>query len=51
MAVSGPLALAPEIETFRAQFEQISGEADALVAPLSDAQFAWQPAPDKWSVA
>jgi hypothetical protein len=51
MAVSGPLALAPEIDDFRAQFEQISGEADALVAPLSDAQYAWQPAPDAWSVA
>ena len=51
MAVSGPLALAPEIDSFRAQFEQISGESDALVAPLSDAQFAWQPTPDTWSVA
>ena len=51
MAVSGPLALAPEIDAFRAQFEQISAEADALVAPLSDTQFAWQPAPDAWSVA
>ena len=51
MAVSGPLALAPEIDAFRVQFEQISAEADALVAPLSDAQFAWQPAPDSWSVA
>ena len=51
MAVSGPLALAPEIDAFRVQFEQISSEADALVAPLSDAQFAWQPAPESWSVA
>jgi hypothetical protein len=51
MAVSGPLALTPEIDAFRSQFEQISGEADALVAPLSDAQFSWQPAPESWSVA
>lgn len=51
MAVSGPLALAPEIDHFRAQFERISAEADALVAPLRDAQFAWQPAPGSWSVA
>ena len=51
MAVSGPLALAPEIDGFRAQFELIAAEADALVAPLSDAQFAWQPAADSWSVA
>src|SRR5918999_2023602 len=51
MAVSGPLALAPEINSLRAQFDQISAEADALVAPLSNAQFSWQPAPDAWSVA
>ena len=46
-----PLALTPEIESFRRQFEQLSVEADALVRPLRDAQFAWQPAPDRWSVA
>jgi hypothetical protein len=51
MAVPGPLALTPEIEAFRRQFEALSAEADALVAPLSDAQFRWQPAPDAWSVA
>jgi hypothetical protein len=51
MAVSGPLALTPEVDAFRAQFAQISDEADALVARLSDAQFAWQPAPESWSVA
>ena len=49
--VSGPLALTPEIEAFRRRFEQISADADALVAPLSDAQFSWQPAPESWSVA
>ena len=43
--------LAPEIDEFRSQFERISVEADALVAPLSDEQFAWQPAPDVWSVS
>lgn len=51
MAVPGPLALTPEIDAFRRQFEELSADADALVAPLSDAQFAWQPAPDAWSVA
>lgn len=50
MAVSGPPGLAPEIEAFRVQFEHLSTEADALSAPLSDAQFAWRPAPDAWSV-
>ena len=51
MAVPGPQPLTPEIDAFRQQFEALSTEADALVAPLSDAQFAWQPAPDAWSVA
>lgn len=51
MATPGPLALAPEIDEFRKQFEQLSADADALVAPLSDAQFAWTPAPGAWSVA
>ena len=51
MAATGPLSLAPEIGEFRKQFEQISADSDALVAPLSDEQFAWQPAPESWSVA
>lgn len=46
----GPLALAPEIEAFRQQFEQISLDADALAAPLRDDQFSWSPAPDRWSI-
>ncbi len=51
MVATGSLALRPEIDEFRKQFEQISADADALVAPLSDEQFAWQPAPDAWSVS
>lgn len=50
MVATGPLALTPEIEAFRRQFEQLSADADALVAPLSDQQFHWQPRPDSWSV-
>lgn len=48
--MAGPLALAPEIDELRAQFERIAAEGDALAAPLSDEQFAWRPAPDAWSV-
>ena len=50
MVIAGPLALAPEIEELRAQFERVSAEGDTLAAPLSEAQFAWRPAPEAWSV-
>src|SRR5258705_9820927 len=43
------LALTPAIDDFRRQFEQLADDADALVATLSDEQFAWQPAPNAWS--
>ena len=51
--VSGtsPLALAPEVDDFRRQFEALADEAEALVAPLSDTQLHWRPSPDGWSVA
>ncbi len=48
---AGPLALTPEIDEFRRQFEQLSADADALVAPLSDAQLHWRATPESWSVA
>lgn len=48
---TNPLALTPEIDGLRRGFEQLSADADALVAPLSDEQFQWQPRPDAWSVA
>ena len=51
MATPAHLALTPEIDAFRAQFERLADEAEALVAPLSDAQFTWRPAPDAWSIA
>ena len=51
MATPGRPTLAPEIDEFRNQFEQLSAEADALNAPLSDAQFTWRPAQDGWSIA
>ena len=51
MVSLGPLALSPEIEAFRRQFEEISAETDTLVAPLSEAQFGWQPSPGVWSIA
>jgi hypothetical protein len=45
------LALAPAIEHLRQQFEQLSIDADALVAPLSDDELSQQPPDGGWSVA
>ena len=42
--------MAPELEAFRTEFEALSADAGSLVAPLTDAQFAWSPAPDVWSI-
>jgi hypothetical protein len=51
MALPERPALAPEIDEFRNQFEQLSAEADALTAPLTDTQFSWRPDGDRWSIA
>ena len=51
MSGSGHLALAPEVDDFRRQFETLAAEADALVAPLTDAQLHRRPAAGTWSVA
>ncbi|OFW40370.1 MAG: hypothetical protein A3F70_00010 [Acidobacteria bacterium RIFCSPLOWO2_12_FULL_67_14] len=51
MAPPDPLALAPEIDLFRQELERISAEADVLVSPLGEIEFAWKPAPQSWSVA
>lgn len=48
---SGSLpALCADNDAFRRQFEQLSADAEALVAPLTDDEFGWQPAPTSWSV-
>ena len=51
MATPGHLALTPEIDAFRVEFERLSSDADELVGPLTEEQFNWQPAPGSWSVA
>ena len=51
MALSGPMALTPECDAFREEFEALAATAAALVEPLSDEQFTWQPTADSWSVA
>ncbi len=51
MSGGGPFALTPEIDAFRRQFEQLSAEADRLVAPLTDAQLHWRATPESWSAA
>jgi hypothetical protein len=51
MPTPAHLALTPQIDEFRREFERLADEADALVAPLSDEQFYWPPAPESWSIA
>lgn len=51
MAPPGHLALTPEIDALRGQFEQLSTEADVLAGPLTDEQFTWRAGPDVWSIA
>jgi DinB superfamily len=51
MPTPAHLALTPQIDEFRREFERLAQEADALVAPLSDEQFTWQPSPVSWSIA
>lgn len=51
MLGASPLALAPEVDEFRRQFEQLSTDADTITTPLSDDQFYWRARPDSWSVA
>ena len=51
MVTPGRPTLAPEIDAFRTQFEQLSADADALTNPLSDEQFTWRPESDRWSIA
>jgi hypothetical protein len=51
VAPAAPVALSPEIDELRHQFEEVSAAVDALVAALRDDQFNWRPSPDEWSVA
>ena len=51
VAAAGPLALAPEVENFKQQFERLADQADTLVSPLTEEQFTWRPAAGSWSIA
>jgi hypothetical protein len=44
------LLLAPQLQRLHDEFQQLTLEATALAAPLTEAQFAWKPAPDAWSI-
>lgn len=50
MPTPARLALTPEIDEFRRRFDQLADDADALVAPLSDQQFFWNPSAGAWSI-
>jgi len=44
------LPLAIDLDHLRDEFAQIAAEAAEFAATLSDAQFAWKPAEDQWSI-
>ena len=46
-----PHALTTELEDFHRQFDQLAADADTLAGGFSDAQFNWQPAENRWSIA
>jgi DinB superfamily len=50
MDARSPLALAPEVDYFRRQFEQLATDAITFVTGLSDAEFTWPPGPERWSI-
>jgi hypothetical protein len=44
------LEVNPELEIYLEQIRYIRQDVAALVAHLSDDQFTWRPAPDRWSI-
>jgi hypothetical protein len=40
-----------ELETYQDQLLSIGQDAEGLMSGLTDAQFNWRPAPDRWSMA
>lgn len=50
-AVAGHLSLAPELDEFRQQFEQIAAAAEALAGTMTDDEFNRRPPNGGWSVA
>jgi hypothetical protein len=49
--VHKPFSLAPQLDDFRRQLEKVADDADALAGALTDDQFNWRPAADRWSIA
>lgn len=43
--------LIPELQEYFRQVEEIRRDAEDLVRGLSDAQFNWRPAPERWSIS
>jgi len=40
-----------ELAGYEAQIARVNGQIDVLTAGLTDAQFNWRPAPERWSIA
>lgn len=47
---AGAVTPAAELQRLSGEFQQIAADAAALAASLSEAQFAWKPSEEAWSV-
>ncbi len=45
------VALADELRGLLAEIEAQNAEVESIIAPLSEGQLCWRPAPSRWSVA
>ncbi len=48
---SSPGTLHPELESLAGQMSAVRADAEKLCGGLTNAQFNWRPAPEKWSIA
>lgn len=50
-AGNAPEALRPELRSFHEEFRFVQQDGRRIVSGLTDEQFNWRPAPDRWSIA
>ncbi|MBK9170575.1 MAG: DinB family protein [Bryobacterales bacterium] len=51
MAAAPVLTLNPALAAIEEELEQVKREVAGIVSGMSEAEFRWQPAPDRWSIS